>query len=183
MRLTRVLKEFLIAVTLCLGLGNAQAADTDRLVGHWQGHDTSKPDDARHFVLDIASVNADLSFAVQWGVDDKKINAQGKIDNNAVTINLPNGNSVSLFRASDGSLAGGSENKDGSPGTTLVFAKGEAGAVAASASLPSGGGQGCQYRPMSTGGSGATLTAKDGEEVVARLGRFRCVNGKLQRLN
>ncbi|HEY1503186.1 MAG TPA: hypothetical protein VGF92_02740 [Stellaceae bacterium] len=182
MRLAPALSGFLIVMTLALGFGSAEAADTDWLVGYWQGHNARKPSDTRHFVLDIAAVNADRSFTAGWGIDGKQGVGRGKIDDNAITIEFPNGNSVSLFRASDGTLAGSIENKDGSPGATLVFAKD--GTTPAIAAPPSDSGRGCQYRSPSPGGGGAaTLQAKDGEEVVARLGRFRCVDGKLQRLD
>ena len=124
MRLALVLRGFLIAVIVCLGFGNAQAADDDWLVGHWEGHDTKNANDKRHFVLDVAGVKSDQSFIAQWTVDAKASSGQGKIDGNGVTVAFKNGNNVSLFRASDGSLAGSTTPENGGPGIALVFVKG-----------------------------------------------------------
>jgi len=183
MRLTLVLRVFLIAMTLCPGFGPAQAADSGWLIGHWQGHSTKKPGDTRVFVLDVATINANQSFVAAWAIDGKKSRGQGKIDNNAITINFNNGSSVSLFRASDGGLAGSVETKDGAPGATLVFAKLGPPAAAANAKPASGSGQTCHYRPPGVKIGGQMLEAKDGEEVDAHKGRFRCVNGKLKHLS
>jgi hypothetical protein len=181
MRLVLALGGFLVAVMLCLSPTVVRADDSTWLVGHWEGHNKSKPGDTRLFTVDIAAVNADQSFVAQWIVENRKISGQGKIDSNAVTINFPNGNSVSLFRASDGTLAGSTANKDGS-GATLVFAKNGSAPATASTAPRAGGGLGCQYRSGGARGGGMEM-AKDGDQVVARSGIFRCVNGNLQRVN
>jgi len=184
MRLTAILSGFLVTITLFLGLADARADDSGWLVGHWQGHDTKNAADKRPFVLDVAAINADQSFVALWSIAGQQSRGQGKVDGNAVTITFANGNSISLFRASDGSLAGSNANTNGAPGITFVFAKSAAAATAnAAPAAPGGGGEGCVYHPIGTGTSGTTLHAQEGDQVVTRLGVLRCINGKLQKPN
>jgi hypothetical protein len=172
---------FLVVALLCSSGGRAKADANDWLIGHWDGHDT-KPADKRSFAMDILSVKADHGFVAQWSINGNVTGrGTGKVDDNAVTISFPNGNTFDLFRASDGSLAGSNATKDGSIGPTLVFIKGVSGKAAAAPA--SGSGKGCDYHPPAKHGVGATLHANDGEEVIARLGQFKCVDGRLMREN
>ncbi len=184
MRLALVLSGFLIAAITCPGLGNAQAPDTSWLVGHWEGHDTKNANDKRHFVLDVAGVKSDQSFVAQWAVDGKPGRGQGKIDNNAVTITFPNGNVVSLFRASNGNLAGSTAPGDRSLGTAVVFAKGDAASAAAmTPPAAAGSDKTCAYHQPVPRGNGPLMHAKDGDVVVTRAGPVKCVNGRMMPAN
>jgi hypothetical protein len=188
MRLVSVRFGFLLIFSfLCSTIGLAQAAGDDWLSGHWDGHDTKNLNDKRHFALEVAGVKSDQSFVAQWTIDDKVSRGQGKVDNNAVTITFPNGNIVSLFHASDGSLAGSTTPKDGTPGINLVFAKGGTGAAAAPGPAPAaaaaGSGQTCKYNQLVTKGHGPIVQAKDGDVVVTREGERKCVNGRLMPVN
>jgi hypothetical protein len=116
-------------------------------------------------------------------IDAKASSGQGKIDSNAVKISFPNGNVVSLFRASDGSLAGSTSPKDGTPGVTLVFAKGAAGATAAAPSAAAGSDKTCPYHQLVAKGHGPTLHANSGDVVVTHEGQMKCVNGRLMPVN
>lgn len=162
------------------GIGLARADGADWLVGHWNGHN-AKLMDTRTFAMDVQAVNSDQSFSLQWSLNGNTFPAKGTVDKNAVNIVLGNGTKIALFRASDGSLAGSTTTKDGAPGINLVFAKGIPGA--APAVQASGSGQGCDYKGLSTVGVAPTLHANDGDEVAMRLGRFKCVNGRLMREN
>jgi hypothetical protein len=134
MKLASVRFSFLLVFfILCSTTGLAEAAGDDWLNGHWDGHDTKNLNDKRHFALEVAGMKSDHSFVAQWTIDDKVSRGQGKLDNSTVTITFPNGNIVSLVRASDGSLAGSTTPKDGTAGINLVFAKGGTGAAAAPA--------------------------------------------------
>ena len=174
---------FFIATALCLCFGNANAAGNDWLIGHWDGHDTKNTKDKRHFALDVAIVKSDQSFVAQWTIEDKVSSGQGKIDNNTVSILFPNGNIVSLIRASNGSLAGSTTPKDGTPGITLVFAKADAASAAASGPSTAGSDKTCPYKMPVPKGQGPTVQAKDGDVVVTRAGEMRCVNGRLLPVN
>jgi hypothetical protein len=170
-----------LIVGLCgVGFVDARADSTDWLVGHWDGHDTKNLGDKRHFALDVTGVKADQSFVAQWTINDKASSGQGKINANAVTIAFPNGNTVSLFRGSDGSLAGTTAPKDGSPGITLVFAKGGA----AQLGSPAGDSdKTCPYHTPVRQGLGPLFHAKDGDVVVTRDGEKKCVSGHLIPVN
>ena len=183
MRLALVLRGFLIAVIVCLGFGNAQAADDDWLVGHWEGHDTKNANDKRHFVLDVAGVKSDQSFIAQWTVDAKASSGQGKIDGNGVTVAFKNGNNVSLFRASDGSLAGSTTPENGGPGIALVFVKGAASATAATPPAAAGSDKTCAYHQPVPKGQGPIMHANNGDVVVTREGQVKCVNGRMMPVN
>src|SRR5579863_227377 len=108
-----VLILLLIATYACLGVGPAGADDNVWVVGHWDGHNGKNLRDERKFSLDIAGVKSDQSFGAQWSNDGHRATGQGKVDGNAVTISLPNGNIVNLFRTTDGNLAGTIAGKDG----------------------------------------------------------------------
>jgi hypothetical protein len=181
MRLTLVLSGLIVALML-LASGTANAADADWLIGHWDGHNTKNPGDKRHFVLDVVGVKSDQSFVAQWSIDTKTSSGQGKLDSNAVTITFPNGNVVSLLRANDGGLAGSTAPKDGSPGITLVFAKGNA-ASAAAPSAAAGSDKTCTYHMPVPKGVGPTVHANSGDVVVTREGQMKCVNGRLIPVN
>lgn len=169
----------LIAGLCSLAFGPAKADGTDWLIGHWDGHDTKNLGDKRHFALDIAGVRADQSFVAQWTIDAKASSGQGKINANAITIAFPNGNILSLFRGSDGSLAGNTSPKDGSPGITLVFAKGGAAVLGSAA----GSDKTCPYHAPARQGLGPLFHAKDGDVVVTRDGQRKCVSGRLIPVN
>jgi hypothetical protein len=173
-----------LIVGLCaFGLVDARADGADWLVGHWDGHNTNKAD-GRTFAMDITGINTDQSFAVRWTLNGNAFPAKGTVDtSNAVNIALGNGTKISLFRSSDGSLAGTSAQKDGSSGANFVFVKSGSAAAAAATTAPSGSGQGCDYKPVVTKGQSPTLRASDGDEVVTHLGVFRCTNGRLVRSN
>ena len=185
MKLVSVRFGFLLIFSfLSSTIGLAQAAGDDWLSGHWDGHDTKNLNDKRHFALEVAGVKSDQSFVAQWTINDKVSRGQGKLDNNAVTITFPNGNIVSLFRASDGSLAGSTTPKDGTPGINLVFAKGTGAAAApAPAAAAAGSGQTCKYNQPVAIGRGPSVQAKDGDVVVTREGERKCVNGRLMPVN
>jgi len=186
MRLVSVRFGFLLIFSfLCSIIGLAHAAGDDWLSGHWDGHDAKNLNDKRHFSLEVAGVKSDQSFVAQWTIDDKVSRGQGRLDNNAVTITFPNGNVVSLVRASDGRLAGSTTPRDGTPGINLVFAKGgtDAAAAPAAAASTAGSGHTCKYNQLVAKGRGPIVQAEDGDVVVTREGQRKCVNGRLMPVN